>query len=228
MQKIGFSTGALAKGDLSRGVDLQREHALGAIELSALREEELERFFSMLGQISLTGFQYISVHAPSRLSMLTEEKLCEMLHELPAAWPVIVHPDLIRDVEPWKELGSRVCIENMDERKSIGQRAEGLEPLMTALPDAGFCLDLAHAGQIDPSMAESIRFLDRFGERLVQLHVSRLGPASEHLPLDESSSVRFGALAGLIDPSIPIIIEAVVPESRVSSEIEMVREVFGR
>jgi hypothetical protein len=41
MRPIGFSTGALAKGDFRRGLDLQRRSGISAIELSALRDHEL-------------------------------------------------------------------------------------------------------------------------------------------------------------------------------------------
>ena len=41
----------------------------------------------------------------------------------------------------------------MDDRKGTGRTADEIEPFFEALPDAGFCLDVAHAWSIDPTMA---------------------------------------------------------------------------
>jgi len=41
MDRIGYSTGALARGDVTNGVELVRDLGLTVIELSALRVREL-------------------------------------------------------------------------------------------------------------------------------------------------------------------------------------------
>jgi len=41
MRPLGFSTGALAKGDFRAGVEIQRSLGTTAVELSALRDSEL-------------------------------------------------------------------------------------------------------------------------------------------------------------------------------------------
>ena len=48
MRPIGFSTGALAYGDFRRGLDIVRENQLPVVELSALREPELEPLVASL------------------------------------------------------------------------------------------------------------------------------------------------------------------------------------
>lgn len=226
--RIGFSTGALAKGDVRRGIELQRHHAHGAVELSALRESEIEPFVQLAPGLSLEGFDYVSVHAPSRLARLSEQELCARLRQLPDHWPIVVHPDVISDPAPWRELGHRICIENMDRRKRVGQYADDLEPFFEELPAAGFCLDLAHAHQIDPTMEEARRFLERFGPRLRQVHVSRLGGASEHLPVDDEMKEKIGKMASRISSGIPLIIESVVEQEGIEREIATVAEAFGR
>ncbi|MDX1584338.1 MAG: hypothetical protein R3338_12140, partial [Thermoanaerobaculia bacterium] len=150
------------------------------------------------------------------------------LRELPDEWPIVVHPDVISDSRPWRKLGSRICIENMDLRKKVGQRAEDLEPFMEELPEAGFCLDLAHAGQVDPSMEEARRFLDRFGPRLMQVHISRLGNVSQHLHLDPHSAENYREIGRSIPEDVPVIIESVVAEEEIEQEIARVKEVFER
>lgn len=224
--KIGFSTGALARGDVRRGLEMQRDHSLGAIELSALRESELPRLIELIPHLDLTPFENISVHAPSRLTMMSETELCDLLARMPE-WPIIVHPDIINDFVPWRALGTRICIENMDRRKDVGQTAADLTPIMNELPAARFCLDVAHAEQIDPTMDEARRLLERFGERLIQVHVSRLGSASEHLPLDDEMKVKIGRIASRISNDIPLIIESVVEQEGIEREIAHVAEAFG-
>ena len=46
--------------------------------------------------------------------------------------------------------------------------------MFEALPRAGFCLDIAHAAAIDPSMRLAHELLDAFGPRLHQVHLSAL------------------------------------------------------
>jgi hypothetical protein len=75
MRPLGFSTGALAKGDFRTGLALQRtKPSLRAIELSALRDHELRPLLSSLGQLDLSHFEYVSLHAPSKLTTLSEKE----------------------------------------------------------------------------------------------------------------------------------------------------------
>lgn len=228
MPKVGFSTGALARGDFRRGLSMQSHAMRGAVELSALREQELDALIEGAEELQLGEIEHVSVHAPSRLAVKSDGDVCRMLERLPDCWPIIVHPDVMASPEPWSRLGSRLCIENMDGRKSTGRTAEELEPWMRALPQSGFCLDVAHAAQIDPSMGEAVRMLERFGSRLLQVHVSRLGPSYEHLPLNDEMKTRIEKIVTLIPEDVALIIESVVDELEIQSEIEKVREVFRR
>jgi hypothetical protein len=225
--RVGFSTGALARGDFLAGIELQRGQGSDAIELSALREGELQPLIDALPSLDLASFTHVSVHAPAGMIQLDDASLAELLSRLPGNWPVIVHPTVIGEAEPWRGLGARLCIENMDRRKP-GRTVEELESVFAELDEARFCLDLGHAAQIDPSLGEARKMIDRFGERLVQLHVSRLGPGCEHLPLDEDAARSFRSLTGRIPSEAGLIIESEVGSADVALEIERVREVFGR
>src|SRR5215204_5895469 len=121
MRPIGFSTGALAKGDFRLGLSMQSELDVRAIELSALRDRELEPLMDALGELPLASFSHISLHAPSSLVSTSEHDLVALLREVPSSWPIIVHPDVITDAEQWRFLGQRLCLENMDQRKPIGR-----------------------------------------------------------------------------------------------------------
>jgi sugar phosphate isomerase/epimerase len=211
MSLIGFSTGALAYSDYERGLSLVRRAGLPAVELSALRESELEPLMSALGALELEGIEYASVHAPSKLQERTERETVELLKEAAhRRFPVIVHPDVINDVDCWSELGDMLCIENNDRRKRVGQRHADLAKLFQLFPDAGFCLDLGHAKQVDSTMTEAYFMLKDFGNRLRQLHVSEVTARSRHVRLSSFTIHSFRVVAGLINPRIPAIIESIV------------------
>jgi len=227
MRPIGFSTGALAKGDFARGLSIQRSEAgTAAVELSALRENELEPLLAGLPELDLTGFEYISVHAPSKLRGMPEETAFELLAALPASWPIVVHPEIMLTPKLWASLGSRLCIENMDDRKTTGRTVAELRQLFFLYPQAGFCLDVGHARQIDPTMASAILMLQEFGSRLRQIHVSEVGPMGEHLPLGVLARIAFKRVVNYVPAGCPLIIESVIRADEVKRERAVVMETF--
>jgi hypothetical protein len=227
MRPIGFSTGALAKGDYAHGVDVQRRSGrIDAVELSALRDHELPGLVNALGVLDLQGFAYVSVHAPSQLRTLDEETVFELLLQLPDAWPVVVHPEILRTPSLWRQLGPRLCLENMDERKTTGRTAGELRVLFDRFPEASFCLDLGHARQIDPTMALALAMLREFGERLRQVHVSEVGSRGEHLSLGSTARLSFAQVAHRVPEDCPLIIESVVPVDAMERELDVVTSVL--
>lgn len=226
MRTMGFSTGALAKGDFCHALDLLRGTNVEAIELSALREEELGQLMAALDELELDELRYISVHAPSRRHGLTESQIAEML--APCAdrnWHILVHPDSIEDFGCWRGFGSLLCIENMDNRKRSGRTAEELAPYFEQLPDASFCLDLGHAQQVDSTMGVARRMLREYGSRLVQLHLSEVNGRSDHKPLSMATVWAVREIARLI-PECPVILESVVTPERIDDELEMAARCF--
>src|SRR5438128_1947764 len=192
MRPIGFSTGALAKGDFRRGLALQKHmERIDAVELSALRDHELPSLVEALPSLDLDGFEYVSFHAPSKLQTLDEQTVFALLLRLPASWPIVVHPDLLKTPSLWRSLGERLCIENMGHRKTTGRTLDELNTFFDIYPDATFCLDLGHARQLDPTMASAILMLRAFAARLRELHVSEVGPRGEHLPLGATTRHSF-------------------------------------
>jgi hypothetical protein len=227
MRPLGFSTGALAKGDFRRGLALQRnDPSLGAIELSALRDHELRPLMSGLSELDLSDFSYVSIHAPSKLTALSEREAFSVLSEAPTNWPIIVHPELIPTPTLWRGLGRRVCLENMDNRKTNGRTLREMRQLFEWLPDAEFCLDLGHARQIDPTMATAMRMAQEFSGRLRQLHVSEIGRSGEHLPLSALAIYAFQLVAPFIPPDCAVIIESVIEPDGMDREIRKSTSLF--
>lgn len=191
-----------------------------AIELSALREEELVPLLNQLDSLDLRRFDYISFHAPSQLKQLSEIDLVRLLQPIASrGWPVIVHPDIITDISLWTSLGNRLCIENMDKRKSVGRTCEELTEIFTKLPQASLCFDIGHARQIDPTMCEANRILRRFGDRIGQIHLSLVDSSSVHEPLNYEGTVAFQRVAHLLPREVPVILETPVTDAGIMKEL---------
>jgi len=227
MKPIGFSTGALAKGDFATGLAVQRDvPRIDAVELSALRDHELPLLVDAIPSLDLDGFEYISFHAPSKLQTLDEHAVFELLLGLPDSWPVIVHPELLQTPALWQQLGERLCLENMDNRKTTGRTIAELHALFEVFPEATFCLDLGHARQIDPTMVSAMLMLREFGDRLVEMHISEVGPRGEHLPLGATTRQAFARVVHLVPLDCPLIIESIIPVDLIESELDAVSLLF--
>ena len=227
MKPIGFSTGALARGDFATGLALQcNVSRIDAVELSALRDHELPSLVGAVPTLDLGDFEYISFHAPGRLQTLDEHAIFELLLGLPESWPVIVHPELLQTPSLWLQLGGRLCLENMDNRKTTGRTISELRALFAAFPEATFCLDLGHARQIDPTMVSAMLMLQEFADRLVELHISEVGPRGEHLPLGATTRQAFARIVHLVPADCPLIIESIIPAELIEHELDVVSAVF--
>ncbi len=224
MRPIGFSTGALAYADFRRAIEMMRGKPVEAIELSALRQDELEPLLDALDSLDLGRFRYISIHAPSAFTAEREAPLWERLRaQAGRGWPIVLHPDAVRRDELWRELGSAACVENMDKRKPEGRTLQELERVFERFPDASFCFDIGHARQVDPTMTEATLILKRFASRLRQVHVSEVNTQSKHDRLSYVSEMGFQEVAHLIPEHIPLILETPVAESEMEAEIAKVR-----
>ena len=90
MHLLGFSTGSLARGDVLRALEMLRPHGLVAVELSALREAELQPLLEAIIDLPLKTYEHICVHAPSKLTELSEREVCNLLLPLKARrWPQV-------------------------------------------------------------------------------------------------------------------------------------------
>lgn len=65
MPPIGFSTGSLAQGDFLAALSMMADSKSKAVELSALREDELMPLLEALPGLDLRKYSYRSFHAPS-------------------------------------------------------------------------------------------------------------------------------------------------------------------
>lgn len=222
----GFSTGSISLGDFKQALAVLALTDANAVELSALRENELFGLLTSLDQLPLEKYTYISFHAPSKLVKMNESQLVDAL--LPIAerhWNIVVHPDIITDFAPWRTLGSYLCVENMDKRKPAGRTAADMELIFAQLPEASFCLDLAHARQVDPSMTECFLLLKKFGDRLQQFHVSDLTSESKHSRLTLESMATYQRALESFHKEVVVILESPILASP-SQQQDVIQELI--
>lgn len=222
MALVGYSTGALAPGDVPRALSLLRARGARAVELSALRLSELEPLLAQIPSLDLSGYAHVSVHAPSRFSAADEPRLAEALAaRVPPGWPIVLHPDTIHDVGAWRALGGRLLIENMDKRKAQGRTARELGRIFAALPEAAFCFDVGHAHQVDRTMNDAWLLLRELGARLGQVHVSEVTTAGRHDPLSRTAVAAFQKIASYLPAEIPVIVESPAQAAEITGQIDL-------
>ena len=229
---IGFSTGSIAHGDFKTALQILQDQDIHAIELSALREDELHPLFLAINDLDLAKYNYVSVHAHSKRIQLAEKELVNVLVAFAEkTWPIIVHPDIICEVDLWRILGNKLCIENMDKRKPCGRTMFDLKQIFNELPEAGFCLDVAHAKQVDPTMTECYLMISKFKDKLLQLHVSDVTTESNHIPLNEQAIVAYQKIVKYLPQDLPVILESPIPFSitqkeKIANEIALAGDIF--
>lgn len=224
MRPIGFSTGALARGDVSRAVAMLEGNGAQAIEISALRMGELGPVLEALSELDLSAYKYVSIHAPSRFDAAEEPRVADALLSvaMPRGLPVVLHPDTIHDAGAWRAFGGLLCIENMDKRKPIGRTLAEIARVFEALPEASFCFDAGHARQIDRTMTEAYFLVTELARRLRQLHVSEVNADCRHDPLSQSAVASLAKVARWIPEDVPVILETPAPDAEtMARQIEM-------
>ena len=228
MRMIGFSTGALTRGDFRAALAILEEAHVSAVELSALRQDELFPLIEALNNLDLRPFRYIAFHAPSVMDSQFEPLAIAALGQVAVRkWPIIVHPDSLYDFSRWKHFGELLCIENMDKRKPIGQTADDLGRIFRALPCASLCFDIGHARQVDPTMSEAAAILHICRGRIRQVHMSEVNSQSKHDPLSFESILAFRKVAHLIPEDVPVIVESRVARDGVLDEIHSAQKALS-
>jgi hypothetical protein len=215
MRMLGFSTGAIAKGDFDRALQELAQFHLPAVEVSALRLDELPRLAQRAPCLDLAQYRYVSVHAPSYFEPESEQTVVDLLQSVVVrGWPVVVHPDVIFTDALWLPFGEALILENSDRRKTVGRTADEIESLFDRFPDARFCFDVGHARQIDPTMNEAQIILERNRTRLLQVHISEVNFLSRHDPLSSAAIEATRRIAHFISEDVPIIVETSIDHSQ--------------
>jgi hypothetical protein len=215
-KKIGFSTGALERGDYRSAVTWLWKHHFDSVELSALRLPELRPLLRDLNNLPVSHFTYVSFHAPSSFEAVDEWHVVKELEQVyKRGWNIIVHPDMIRKPALWRRFGKQLLLENMDRRKPVGRTADELEFLFSALPDARLCLDVAHARQLDTTLTVLTDIVRRFAKRIAEVHISELDSGCKHQPMSWCAVSDYQTLSwNSLSAGVPVIIESMLNGQR--------------
>lgn len=212
---LGVSTGYMTRlrGRWPELVAEARNFSEDAIELSALSADELPALMTFLTS-ELETFRNISVHGPARGWSGSADALAAELAEAVPDYVrgVVMHPETLDDPAAFRILRDRLFLENMDTHKPDGRTVQELAPYFTALPEAGFCFDVAHAYLNDPSMTLAHGLLDAFGERLREVHVSSILDDGTHVPLNTDDARLFWPVLERC-VGVPWILEAEPPHA---------------
>lgn len=221
MRPIGFSTGALARGDFRLALQILKATCTDAVELSALRTEELTHLAETVDSLDLSQFRHISVHAPSKFAARDETAIIRRLEFcLRRRWPVVIHPDAIISFSCWRDFGDLLLVENMDKRKPVGRSVPELKRVFDVLPEARLCFDIAHARQFDSSMTESYLIVKTFSRIISQIHISEVDTRSRHVRISPSAMRDYQEIASLIPPAVPLILESSISAHDLAAEIQ--------
>src|SRR6266404_6037079 len=221
-RRIGFSTGAVSKGDFLAALEILDSTNICVIELSALRFHELEPLAKAIPNLKLSKYEFVSVHAPSAFSPSDELSVVGLLKSVTdLGYPVVIHPDVIYDPKVWATFGALLYVENMDQRKFTGRTRQELAEIFKLLPDAKLCFDAGHARNVDTSMSQAAAILEVFGERLGQIHLSSVNTLGLHESFTFSAIQAFREIANLIPQEVPIILESPVSREQIEGEDEV-------
>jgi hypothetical protein len=224
MRPIGFSTGALARSDFRRALEMLDANGVEVVELSALRLEELEPLILALPDLKLERYSFVSVHAPSRFPAERETWVVDRLGEvIRHGYPVVAHPDVISTPSLWSAMGDKLLVENMDKRKPVGRTVAEMQLVFDLLPEAGFCFDVGHSRQVDPSMAGAWELLNGLGSRLREVHLSEVNTFSRHDPVSLNAVAAFRKIARYVPEGVPVILESMIDEGQSSIGVEIER-----
>ncbi len=201
-RRFGFPTGALKNTSAADALRFFQSAGFPSPEIHPRGPAD------PLFRIGKELFPDASIHLPS--SPRTPEN--EALEVANAAVAhgyerLIVHPYVIRNAESWQQLGSRLVIENMDFRSPGFMTADDMAAIFSIVPEARFCLDLAHT--YGWCADEAGRLIDRLSDRLVAVHYSEIDRITgDHFSAVSNDAIKSHAThLKRISPDVPIVFE---------------------
>lgn len=217
--KIGFSTGSCYKlfdnTFSAHSIKAIQNISSQSIELLVHNLNEFEKVFSIPEEI-LGQFGYISIHAPSKIVYGNNRETNILLKNLRKAVEryrvetVVLHPTSVEDWSIFENCRDiPFALENMDERKAFGQTPKDLNDILID-NNFNFVLDLQHIYVNDESMQLAEEFVDKFKEKLVEIHISAYDEKWIHYMLNKNNQkIIVQKLKEVLErKNVPVIIES--------------------
>lgn len=225
---IGFSTGALYKHQKTKlALRTIRQTGCLCVELGFVALKEWKWLDDVTIE-DLKHFSYVSFHAPAHdyspsIETSTIIKKILFIHECVRRLDlVVVHPDLIRDFSALAASNLPIAIENMDRKKSMGRNPNDIFLILEQYPEWKMVLDLNHVYTNDQSMKLAESFIEKFGNKIAEIHLS--GFIKSHDPLFETRQAKIIESAKGI--SVPIIVESLLSPENLEREKKYILKIL--
>lgn len=210
---IGFSTGFLYKDKEHDHVSLEtvnlvRSLGCNAIEFMTRDMDHLKRILNNIGRENLTGFEFVSLHAPEVIfrETLTQSveglKIIQAIYEKIKLNNVVVHPDEVNNWDIFSQFSFPLAIENMDDRKNSHRNIKDMQEALQ-VSGAKMVLDLNHCFVNDQTMKLAHDFFDEFENKINEIHLSG---ENFHEPLFQTKTREIQDV--IFNINLPIIIES--------------------
>jgi len=204
-----------------------------AIEIGAATIEEFKKInITQQYADELNKFKYVSIHAPwKELSYKKDDDidaLINKLHEISDkvnVGGIVLHWDTVKDADYLKATGLPFLIENGDKRKGKAVMPADFKKLKKETP-FGFCLDIQHAYEHDPTMDMAKVYVDVMGDRLKEMHVSGCTKDEIHFPTYRADNSRDIQKILELELKVPKILEGLIiqkPYFTANSELKFIR-----
>jgi hypothetical protein len=185
--------------------------------------------FARASRFDISGFKKVSIHAPAIAygadpNTTSIIKNLSTMYETLGAEDIIVHPIGVTNWEVFGDLKEHLLIENMDSVKDEGQDVEDMERYLSE-SEAGMVLDIQHTYSIDRSMALTDRLIERFRDKIKEVHISAWENPNIHIPLyDFSDRDLIGEQLRKL-PGVNVIMEGITSAAFDTSDpVEMLKK----
>ncbi|MFA5962053.1 MAG: hypothetical protein WC848_05205 [Parcubacteria group bacterium] len=231
---IGMTTGTLFKSIPAVSSDIIKIHKRlggGAIEIGCIRKQDICGLADLDAVDIRKHFAHVSIHAPTDLRYKLNFETMSVLGHITRAHErfnfdcVVIHPDTVDDWSVLKNLSLPISVENSDWRKKSYGTVSNLEQLFE-INNFGFVLDLNHCFSIDPLMRLAQLMIEKFYDRISEIHLS--GFVEYHEPLFLTRQLEI--LNAVPEKgNIPIILEGVCEDMAAAlAEVIYVKKYLNR
>lgn len=210
---------------------------VAGVELTFSNKEELFAFQPTKANVAwLKSLEHVTIHAPFWMCKpefieVEVEKQFEVISRLYRqlnAKNVVVHPEKeLFDTDLLNQCDFRISTENLPQRK-FKITNDDLAFYLEKFPNMGLCLDVAHAyleGKDETSV-----LVDRFKDRISQIHFSGTFRRQDHQSLQIVSKNFLRSIKPIKNLPVPIVIEEnmeVTDLETVAKEIEFIKALLN-
>lgn len=198
---IGFPSGCLAHCSPHATIAFSQAAGFPALELHP------QNIHDPILALSRHRFTYWSCHLPDKPEVSDRDLTRMICQDSTHTDNFIIHANKIKLPSEWEPYQDKVLVENMDNNRTFGRYPEEMEEIFDSLPNAGFCFDLGHAFQVDPTLSLAKEMVAAFGDRLKELHISYVDQEGHHHSIPGELFEPFAEITQNIPQDIPTIIE---------------------